>query len=60
MGPAELAYAVRNGRPTRAGKEMAFHVMEVLNAIEISSRQGRSIGIDSRFAVPEGLAGLGE
>ena len=55
LGPAELAYAVRNGEPNRASKEMAFHMMEVLEAVVRSDREKRSVRIDSRFAVPEGL-----
>ena len=60
LGPAELAYAVRNGEPNRASKEMAFHMMEVLEAVVRSDKEKRSIRIDSRLAVPEGLETLGE
>jgi predicted dehydrogenase len=60
MGPAELAYAVRKGEPNRASKEMAFHMMEVFDGIERSDTEKRSIRIDSRFALPEGLERLGE
>lgn len=37
IGPADMAYAIRNKRVNRANKEFAYHVLEVLNAIMKSS-----------------------
>ena len=33
IGPAEMAKAIQEGRGSRANKELAFHVLEVLDAI---------------------------
>lgn len=59
IGPAELAYAVRTGEPNRASKEMAFHMMEVFEAIEKSSREKRFVTIKSEFVLPKGFEKLG-
>lgn len=40
IGPAEMAYAIREGRKNRANKELACHVLEVLTAIMKSSETG--------------------
>lgn len=59
IGPAELAYAVRTGEPNRASKEMAFHMMEVFEAIEKSSKEKRFISVESVFVLPERFEKLG-
>ena len=33
IGPQEMAEAIRAGVPNRAGKEMAYHVLEVLTGL---------------------------
>ena len=47
IGPAEMADAIASGRPNRASKEMAFHVMDIIEQMMISSRDGRLITLDS-------------
>ena len=49
----DLAEAVEEGRPHRASAEHAAHVVEVLNAIETSGREGRPVEVRSGFAAPE-------
>ena len=52
IGVADMAHAIRSGRPHRAGAELAYHVLEVLTALSISSREGRHVEIESRCDRP--------
>jgi predicted dehydrogenase len=49
----DLAQAIEEGRPHRAGAEHAAHVVEVLNAIEKSAREGGPVEVRSTFPQPE-------
>jgi predicted dehydrogenase len=49
----DLAEAIEEGRPHRAGAEHAAHVVEVLNAIEASALDGGAVEIRSGFTPPE-------
>jgi predicted dehydrogenase len=61
LGVADMAAALRSGRPHRASAEFAFHVLDVLlcvlesaesrNAVEVKSRCGRPAPMDP--ALPE-------
>jgi predicted dehydrogenase len=55
IGVADMAYALRSGRQHRANGEMAFHVLDLMRAIEESSDLGRHIVIDSRCDRPDPL-----
>lgn len=48
IGVADMAYAIRNNRPHRASGELAFHVLEVMEAFQRSSDEGRHIEMTSR------------
>jgi len=48
IGVADMAHAIRNDRPHRASGALAFHVLEVMEAVQRSSDEGRHITIDSR------------
>jgi predicted dehydrogenase len=48
----DLADAIEQGRPHRAGAEHAVHVVEVLNAIEESARDGGPVEVRSAFPPP--------
>ena len=50
---ADLAQAVREGRPHRASAEHAAHVVEVLNAAERSAETGSPVDVGSSFVPPE-------
>lgn len=58
-GVADMAYAIQSGRPHRASGDLAFHVLDIMLALEESSEQGRHIEIKSTLeqplAVPAGL-----
>lgn len=55
VGVSEMADAIRNRRPHRASKEMAYHVLEVLEAILQCGEKGRFMDISSEFCMPEPL-----
>jgi len=55
IGVADMAYAVRTGRPVRASGELAHHVLEVLCAFELSAREQRHVDIQSRCFRPTPL-----
>ena len=55
LGLADMAQAIRSGRPHRASGELAFHVLEVMEAFQRSSDEGRAIPISSRPARPAPL-----
>ena len=63
IGVADLAHAIRSGRPHRASGELAYHVLEVMEAFQTSSARGTHVAIKSRpqrpAMVPIDLA-LGE
>ena len=56
VGPAELAWSVRTGRPARAGADMACHVLEVIDAIIESGGTNAFVDIHSDFVRPRPLA----
>ena len=55
VGPAELAWSIRAGRPARAGADMACYVLEVIDGIIESGRTNAFVSIDSDFAMPRPL-----
>ncbi len=55
IGVADLAYAISSGRPQRASAELAFHVLDVMTAVEESSNQGRHVLMESTCARPAPL-----
>jgi predicted dehydrogenase len=52
---AELAAAVAEGRPHRLGAEHAAHVVDVLNAVDRSRRDGGPVEVASSFPPPAPL-----
>lgn len=55
IGVADLAHALRSGRPQRASGALAWHVLDVMHAILESAESGRHIDIHSRAAAPPPL-----
>jgi predicted dehydrogenase len=51
----DLAAAVKEGRPPRASGAHAAHVVEILDAIGTSSREGGAVDVHSSFLPPEPL-----
>jgi len=59
IGVVDMADAIRNDRPHRASGELAFHVLEVMEAFDKSSESGQALLIESSCERPEALpAGL--
>ncbi len=55
VGPAEMAWSVREGRPARANADMACHVLEVIDAIIESGRTDAFVRVNSTFERPRPL-----
>jgi predicted dehydrogenase len=55
IGLADLIDAIRSGRPHRASGALAFHVLDVLLAIEGATRSGRVETVESRADRPAPL-----
>ncbi|MGD8795146.1 MAG: Gfo/Idh/MocA family oxidoreductase [Anaerolineae bacterium] len=61
LGVADLAYALRTGRPHRAHGEMAYHVLDAMHAVLEASSSGRHVELASTCERPAALpAGLRE
>ena len=63
VGAADMAYGLLYDRPHRASGALAYHVLDVMEAFEDASQQGRHIALSSQIerpaALPPGLP-LGE
>ena len=59
VGVLDMAAAIRGNRKHRASGELAMHVLEVLDALERSSIEGRHVMIETPCDRPEPLS-LGE
>ena len=56
LGVADMAQGILDNRPHRANGDLALHVLEVMEAFETASREGRTIDIKTPVARPEPLA----
>jgi predicted dehydrogenase len=55
LGVADMAHALRSGRPHRAGGEMAYHVLDIMDALAEASKEGRHQELTSRCERPKAL-----
>ncbi|MBI3516443.1 MAG: Gfo/Idh/MocA family oxidoreductase [Proteobacteria bacterium] len=55
IGLLDMAAAIRAGRPHRVSGALALHVLEVLDAFERASVEGRHIAIETRCERPDKL-----
>lgn len=55
IGVADMAYALRTGRPHRASGELAYHVLDVMHAVHESSEGGQHVTITSTVERPAPL-----
>jgi predicted dehydrogenase len=64
IGVADMAYAIRDGRPHRASGDLAFHVLDLMHAFHDASQEGRHIdltsGVERPDALPVGWPSVGE
>ncbi len=56
LGVADMAHAMRTGRPHRAGGELTSHVLDVMHALHESSEQARHIELRSTCCRPAPMA----
>ena len=55
IGVADMACALVTGRPHRASGALAYHVLDVMQSFEESSKAGQHIQIQSRVERPAAL-----
>ncbi len=55
IGPADMAKAILEGRTPRASKELAGHVLEVIEAMEESAAEGTVVTLKTTFEKPAAL-----
>jgi predicted dehydrogenase len=55
LGIADMAYAMRSGRPHRANGEMAYHVLDIIESFVQSASEGKHILLSSTCARPQPL-----
>jgi predicted dehydrogenase len=55
IGVADMAYALRSGRPHRASGELAYHVLDIMHAFHDASREGKHIQLQSTCRQPAPL-----
>jgi predicted dehydrogenase len=55
IGVADMAYALRSGRPHRASGDLAYHVLDIMHAFHESSDEGRYIELTSTCSRPAPL-----
>lgn len=55
IGVADMAEAIRTGRPHRASGELAWHVLDVMQAVVESSDAGQHIALESACSRPAPL-----
>ncbi|WP_165063175.1 Gfo/Idh/MocA family protein [Marisediminicola senii] len=56
VGLADMAHAIETDRPHRASGELAFHVLEIMDAVMASSRDGQVIDLKSTAPRPDVVA----
>jgi len=55
LGLADMAMALRSGRPHRANDRTAYHVLDIMHAIHEASAQGKHIEMNSGMVRPDPL-----
>jgi len=55
IGVADMAYAMRSGRAYRANGELAFHVVDIMQAIHEAAAEGKHINLKSTCKQPAPL-----
>ena len=55
LGVADMAEAIRDGRPHRASGDLAFHVLDIMHATLESARDGRRLELTSQCERPAAM-----
>lgn len=56
IGPAEMADAIISGRPNRASKEMAYHVLDIISQMMASSEAQALVKVESTCERPAAIS----
>jgi predicted dehydrogenase len=56
LGLADMAHAIVANRPHRASGDLALHVLEVMEAFEVASKEGRIVDISTTVGRPAPIA----
>ena len=57
LGLADMAAAIRSGRPHRANGDLAYHILEIMHGVETASRENRHVAIVSTCERPPAMDG---
>lgn len=55
IGVAEMAWSIRQNRPSRASKELGLHTLELLMGMDIAAQENRVYDMTTRFELPRAL-----
>lgn len=55
LGVADMANALRSGRPHRACDDLAYHVLEVMHAFHVAADRERTVTLSSHVSRPAAL-----
>jgi predicted dehydrogenase len=55
IGVADMAYAIRSGRPHRASGAMAYHVLDIMHALYDAAEQRQYVKVESQVERPAAL-----
>lgn len=55
VGVADMAWGIREDRPHRSSGELAFHVLDVMEALHTAADEGRHVTVDSTCERPAPL-----
>lgn len=55
LGAADLAWALRNGRPHRCSAELGLHAMEIIHGVETSCREEKIYTLTTKPDRPEAI-----
>ncbi len=55
IGVADMAYALRSGRPHRASGALAYHVLDIMHAIHDAANAGQRVTLESTCERPAAL-----
>lgn len=56
LGLADMGHAILSNRPHRASGDLALHILEVMEAFEIASKEGRIVDIKTTVERPAPIA----
>jgi predicted dehydrogenase len=57
IGVAEMAQAMREGRPHRMSGELGLHIVEIMESFSVAAEAGKKIVLESKCSRPEALPG---